>query len=124
MKQQHIVLYDGHCNLCSSSVEFIVQRDYRNLYTLIPLQSKEGQAKLQQYNLPLNNFNTVVLLQNDEVYTASTAALMIVKNLSGVVYYLHIFIVVPVVLRDFIYKLIAKSRYKLLGKSESCRVYP
>jgi len=124
VKQQHIVLYDGHCNLCSSSVEFIVQRDYRNLYTLIPLQSKEGQAKLQQYNLPLNNFNTVVLLQNDEVYTASTAALMIVKNLSGVVYYLHIFIVVPVVLRDFIYKLIAKSRYKLLGKSESCRVYP
>lgn len=124
MKQQHIVLYDGHCNLCSSSVEFIVQRDYRNLYTLIPLQSKEGQAKLQQYNLPLNNFNTVVLLQNDEVYTASTAALMIAKNLSGVVYYLHIFIVVPVVLRDFIYKLIAKSRYKLFGKSESCRVYP
>ena len=124
MKQEHIVLYDGHCNLCSNTVEFIVRRDYQNLYTLIPLQSKEGQEKLRQHNLPLNNFNTVVLLQNNEVYTASTAALMIAKNLSGVVHYLHIFIVIPPVLRDFIYKLIAKSRYKLFGKNESCKLYP
>ncbi|WP_415249072.1 thiol-disulfide oxidoreductase DCC family protein [Sulfurimonas sp.] len=111
-----MVLFDGYCHLCNTTENFIIKHDINNLYTLISLQSEEGQLYLEKYSLPLDDFDTVILIENNKVYTASTAALMILKNLSGGVKYLYWFIVIPQVIRDFIYKLISKNRYTLFGK--------
>ena len=86
------------------------------------LQSDIGQQYLQKFNLPLNDFDTFILIDGDEFYTASTAALMVSKNLSGFVKYLYPFIHIPKFIRDIFYRLIAKNRYALFGKSEVCRV--
>lgn len=118
-----IILFDGYCNLCDATVNFVSSHDANNLYTFISLQSEEGQSYLNKYDLPINDFDTVILIENDEVYTLSTAALMIIKNLSGVVKYLHLFILIPKVIRDFIYKLIAKNRYAIFGKSKICKIH-
>ena len=85
------------------------------------LQSKEGQLYLRKYSLPLDDFDTVILIENDKAYVASTAALMIIKNLSGAVKYLNVLIVIPQRIRDFIYNLISKNRYALFCKSQTCK---
>ena len=116
----NIILFDGDCNLCNKTVNFITKHDSNNLYTFVSLQSQAGQSYLTKYNLALDDFDTVVLIENNEIYTASTAALMIVKNLRGFVKHLYLFIFIPRVIRDFIYKLISKNRYTLFGKANSC----
>lgn len=92
------------------------------MYSLISLQSEEGQLYLKKYDLPIDDFDTVILIENDKVFTQSTAALMILKNLSGITSYLHILIIIPRALRDYIYKLIAKNRYSIFGKSKTCKI--
>ncbi|PHQ90553.1 MAG: thiol-disulfide oxidoreductase [Sulfurimonas sp.] len=116
-----IILFDGYCKLCSRTIDFVHKRDSNALYKFIPLQSEEGKLYLKKYALA-DDEDTVVLIEDNQAYTASTAALKIVKNLSGAVQYLHVFIVVPKSIRDFFYKLLAKYRYKLFGKNESCRI--
>ena len=117
-----IILFDGYCNLCSATINFIIKHDENNLYSLISLQSGEGQDYLKQYDLATNNFDTVILIQNNQVYIKSTAALMIIKNLSGVVRHLHIFIFIPEIIRDFLYNIIAKTRFSIFGKRASCKI--
>jgi len=99
-----------------------MKHDTKNLYTLLPLQSKEGQFYLKKYNLSPCDFDTVILIQNYEVYTASTAALMLIKNLSGIIRHFHFLIIIPQFIRDFIYNLIAKNRLTLFGKSKVCKI--
>ncbi len=103
-------------------MNFVIRHDANDLYKFISLQSEEGQSYLNKYDLPIHDFDTVTLIENDEVYTLSTAALKIIKNLSGVVKYLYLFIIIPQVIRDFIYKLIAKNRYTIFGKSKICKI--
>ena len=115
-----IILFDGHCNLCSATINFIIKHDENHLYSLVSLQSDKGQDYLKQYNLETDTFDTVILIENNQVYIKSTAALMIIKNLSGVVRYLHIFIFIPAIIRDFIYNIIAKNRFSIFGKRTTC----
>lgn len=116
-----IILFDGYCNLCSTTINFIIKHDKYNLYSLISLQSGEGQKYLKQYDLSTNNFDTVILIENNQVYIKSTAALMIIKNLSGIVQYLYIFRFLPIIIRDFIYNIIAKNRFSIFGKRKTCK---
>ncbi|MBN2816046.1 MAG: DUF393 domain-containing protein [Campylobacterales bacterium] len=118
---KHIILFDGRCNLCSKSVHFIMKRNKNQLYNYIALQSPQGEEYLKKYGFPFKEFDTVVLIEEENVYIKSTAILKIVKNLSGVVHYLHYFIYLPRFLRDFLYDVIAKTRYKLFGR-KSCDV--
>ena len=118
----HIVLFDGICNLCNSSINFIMKRDKKNIYKFISLQSPSGQELLKKHNLPLDDFETFILIENEKYYTASTAALMISKNLSGFVKYLYVFILLPRPIRDFIYKVISKNRYLIFGKKNQCQI--
>jgi predicted DCC family thiol-disulfide oxidoreductase YuxK len=118
-----IILFDGFCNLCGSSADFIKKRDRDNLFTYISLQSKEGQDYLKQYNLPTDNFNTVVFIDKGVIYTKSTAILMVFQQLPTSIRYLSLFLYVPKFIRDFFYKLIAKSRYFIFGKRKECKTF-
>ena len=117
-----IVLFDGVCNLCSSSVQFILKRDKKNQFLFGSLQGESGQAYLQQFNLPADAFNSFMLVEGDQLYSRSSGALRILKYLGGVWPLLYAFIIVPKFIRDAVYDLIAKNRYKWFGKKDECWV--
>jgi predicted DCC family thiol-disulfide oxidoreductase YuxK len=119
-KKPYIVLFDGVCNLCNSSVQFILKRNKKNRFVFGSLQGKTGQSYLQQFNLPATAFNSFMLIENGKLYTRSTAVLRMLKHLGGAWQLLYAFIIIPAFIRDAIYNFIARNRYKWFGKQESC----
>ncbi len=117
-----ILLFDGVCNFCNSSVNFIVDRNSKKNILFSSLQSQTGQQLLEKFNLPKDNFNSLVLVDGDNYYTKSTAALKIAEYLDGNWKFLSILKIIPKFIRDFGYDFIAKNRYKIFGKSDQCRI--
>ncbi len=119
-----IILFDGVCNLCNASVQFVIERDPTAIFRFSALQSDFGRAILAKNGLytegSLSALNSIILLENDVVYDRSTAALRIAKRLSGGIQLMAVFLIVPKFIRDFVYKIIAKNRYRWFGKQESC----
>ncbi|MGN7476768.1 thiol-disulfide oxidoreductase DCC family protein [Solibacillus silvestris] len=116
---KHIVLFDGECNFCDASVQFIIMRDRKALFQFASLQSDVGAALLKQYEVP-ENTDSIVFVEDGKYYTESTAALKIARNLSGLWKLFYAFIVVPKPVRDLVYRRIAKNRYKWFGKKQEC----
>ncbi|MDQ0219821.1 thiol-disulfide oxidoreductase DCC family protein [Peribacillus cavernae] len=114
-----IVLFDGICNLCNSSVQFILKRDPVAHFKFGSLQSDLGQETIERYRLS-KKLNSIVLIENDKSYTKSTAVLRICKNLKGAWKLVSILRIIPRPIRDFFYDIIAKNRYKWFGKQDSC----
>ncbi len=123
-KEHPIILFDGYCNLCSSSVQFILKRDKKKLFRYAPLQSDFGKSKLIENGLTINKIDTLVLIENDTAYTYSTGALKIARQLDGWWPLLYAGIIIPRFLRDLIYQFIAKNRYKWFGKTKECFMIP
>ena len=119
---QHIILFDGVCNLCNASVQFVIKRDKKRLFRYAALQGDTAQKLLANSNSPGLDLNSVVLVENGKVYDRSTAALRIARHLSGGWPLFYAFIIVPKFLRDGVYNFIAKNRYKWFGKQESCMI--
>lgn len=121
-----IILFDGVCNLCNASVQFIIERDPTAIFRFASLQSNAGQAILAENALDLALKNdasaedSVILVENGKIYDRSTAALRIARRLSGGMKLLYVFIIVPRTIRDFVYKFIAKNRYRWFGKQDAC----
>lgn len=115
-----IILFDGVCNLCSSSVQFVLKRDKKKQFLFGSLQGRFGQEILVRYNLPADTFNSFILLEDNQLYTKSTGALRMLKHLGGGWRLLYGFIIIPRFLRDAVYGFIAKNRYKWFGKKEAC----
>jgi predicted DCC family thiol-disulfide oxidoreductase YuxK len=90
------------------------------LFYFAALQSAPGQQLLKDNKFPTENFGSFILLQNGKAYIKSTAALVVAKQLSGPIKLLYAFIIVPVFIRDFVYDIIAKNRYKWFGSLDSC----
>lgn len=122
MNNDPVILFDGVCNLCNGSVQYVIRHDKEGYYRFASLQSQAGQQFLRQYNLPVQDFNSFVLIEDGKVYTRSTAALKVAKKLSGMVKLLYGFIIVPAFIRDGVYNLISRNRYKWFGKKDSCMI--
>jgi predicted DCC family thiol-disulfide oxidoreductase YuxK len=115
-----IILFDGVCNLCNGVVQFIIKNDDKGKFKFASLQSDFGQQILSKNNLPTSDFNSFVFLENDKIFMKSTAALKVLKGLGGKWKMLYVFIIVPKFIRDIAYDFIAKRRYSIWGKIESC----
>lgn len=115
-----ILLFDGVCNLCNASVQFIIKRDPKAKVRYTALQSEIGQAILKQENRNPNDLNTAILYENGQLYTRSSVGLRLSRYMSGLWPLFYVFIFLPKSLRDPIYNWIAKNRYNWFGKSESC----
>ena len=122
MNDQPIILFDGVCNLCNSSVQTVIRHDASGKFLFASLQSAEGQKLLQQYQLPLNNLSSFVLLQNGKAYTKSTGALKVAGQLTGWWKLLYVFMIVPPFIRDAVYTWISNNRYKWFGKQNECMI--
>lgn len=117
-----IVLFDGVCNFCNASVNFLIDRDPDGRFVFGALQSEEGLAVLREHNLPEGYFDSIVLIEGDRVLTASDAALEISRHMSGAWPALRTFKIIPRPIRDAVYNWIAANRYKWFGKQDSCRL--
>ena len=115
-----IIFFDGVCNLCNSSVQFILKKDTNNVFLFSSLQSDAAKGILLQYNLENFDLSSIILVENNVIYQKSTAVLKIAKRLTGISKYAYVFIIVPKFIRDGVYSLIAKNRYKWFGKRDSC----
>jgi len=120
-ESRKIILFDGVCKFCNGSVNFIIKHDDKQKFLFAPLQSEFGSQFLQNHP-ELNNVVSLVLLENEHYFIYSTGVLKIVKQLKWKWKFLYLFIVVPKPIRDFVYKLVAKNRYRLFGKDETCMV--
>ncbi len=117
-----LILFDGVCNFCNASVNFIVARDPGKIFRFTPLQSATGQETLKRFNLSTTDLDTMVLVEGETVATRSTAGLKIARRLSGLWPLFSAFLIVPKFLRDAVYNLIAKNRYRWWGKRDACMV--
>jgi len=121
MNNNTIILFDGICNFCNSSVNFIIDRDKKNHFKFSPLQSEFANEFFTKNKIE-NNFDSIVLIENGKLYKKSTAALKIAKHLNGFWKIAYIFIIIPPFIRNFFYDIIAKYRYKWFGRKDACMI--
>ncbi|MCL6102515.1 MAG: thiol-disulfide oxidoreductase DCC family protein [Bacteroidetes bacterium] len=117
-----ILLFDGVCNLCISVVNFTIKRDPQERFKFAALQSESGQALLKKFGLPTNDFDSFVFIRGEKCFLKSTAALHVLRELGGIWMLFYAFIVFPKPLRDFVYGIVAKRRYRIFGKRNTCIV--
>lgn len=117
-----IVLFDGVCNLCNKSVQFIIRHDKLDRFRFASLQGETGQAILKKHGLPPDQFNSFILAEGEKVSLRSTGALRMLKLLGGGWSVLYVFIIVPPFIRDAVYNLVARYRYHWFGRKASCMV--
>lgn len=122
MVEQPIIFFDGVCNLCNSSVQFVIERDNREVFKFAALQSDFAAKTLSAFVLEVKQGDSFVLLEDGKVYEQSTAALRVAKKLNGLWPLLYIFIFVPPFIRNTVYRFVARNRYQWFGKQESCWV--
>jgi predicted DCC family thiol-disulfide oxidoreductase YuxK len=115
-----IILFDGVCNLCDRSVQFILKRDKKGYFQFASLQSEAGQALLQKYNLPTEDFGSFVLIEKGKAYQKSTGALRVCRHLGAAWPLMYGFIIIPPFIRHAVYTLLARNRYRWFGKKEAC----
>ena len=115
-----VVLFDGVCNVCESSVRLIIRRDPSGRFRFASLQSEAGRALVQARGRSPDDLDTMVLMDGGRVWTKSAAALEIARHLTGLWPALRIFVVVPRPVRDWCYDVIARRRYRWFGKKDAC----
>lgn len=115
-----ILLFDGYCNLCSNSVQFILRHEKKADLYFGALQSDEGIALLKLHQINPIEIDSLILIQNNIVYTKSSAALRLTPYLKGLYPILYVLLIVPPFIRNAVYDYVARNRYKWFGKSDSC----
>lgn len=122
-QNKKIILFDGVCNLCNSTVQFIIKHDKGDVFRFVALQSKLGQEILTHIGIYAKNIDSIVLYEPGiAYYYKSDAALQIAKRLDGLFSLGIIFKIIPTGIRNSLYDYIAKNRYKWYGKKESCMI--
>lgn len=120
--QKNVILYDGVCNLCNNTVHFIIRNDPEAHFKFASLQGVKGIELLQKYHLVNNTTGTIVYIKDGRAYVKSTAAFLVLKSLGWPWKILYVCIIIPKPIRDFMYDLVAKSRYRIFGKRNTCMI--
>lgn len=115
-----IILFDGVCNFCNSSVNFIIARDRGDRFRFAALQSETGSRLKEEFGLA--GTDSIILVEDGRAFAHSTAALRIARRLSGGWPVLYVLIAVPRFLRDAAYRLFAANRYRLFGRKDACMI--
>ena len=117
---QPIIIFDGVCNLCEYSIQFIVNHDRQARFKFVSAQSERGKVFQRIYGVDTLQDGTVILLKGDQVYVKSDAAVEIAKDLDGLWRFLSVFKFILKPARNFIYSIISKNRYRWFGKKNEC----
>lgn len=119
-RDKHIIFFDGVCNMCNSFVRLIIKLDYKEQFIFCPISSKKGQKIINKFNLELKKIDSIILLKNNKITLKSEAVIKILVSLNLFFRFFLILKILPSKLLDLIYDFIAKYRYKLFGRKESC----
>ncbi len=117
-----VVLFDGVCNLCNSSVQFIIKRDPKSNIHFSALQSNYGKEQLNKFNIPASSFESIVLIKNGKMYQRSNAVLEICRLMGAMWPALYVFKIIPAFIRDWMYNWIANNRYRWFGRKDECMI--
>ena len=117
-----IILFDGVCNFCNRTINIILKYDKDAYFQFAPSQSNAAMGIMQQFGLEQQAITSVILIDNEKVYTKTDAVIQIANRLSGWPKIVRFIKFIPKPIRDFAYDLIAKNRYALFGKRASCRI--
>lgn len=120
--KNNIILFDAQCKLCNAWCDFILRYDKHYVFTLISMQSDKGQSFLIKNNYPTKQFETMIYVENNNIYEKSTAFIKIIKQLPYPIKSLFIIKYIPKFIRDFAYEQIARNRYKIFGKCSACTI--
>ena len=115
-----VVLFDGVCNFCNGTVNFIIERDRAGYFKFAAIQSDIGQELMDNFVVSAPDIDSIILVEDETAYTHSTAALRIARRLGGIWSALYALMIVPRPVRDLFYKLFAKYRYRLFGRTDEC----
>ncbi len=123
-KDKQLILFDGVCNLCNSSVLYVIKRDTNNAFLFAPLQSKIGKSIINEFNIDTAKTDSIILYKPKErkIYHKSSAALQVAKQLSFPTKLMAVFFIVPKLIRNWVYHYVAKNRYKWYGKKDACMI--
>jgi len=117
-----ILLFDGVCNLCNGAVNWVIDRDKKNLIHFAAMQSDFGQKRLAELGLEHLPMNSLILDDNGTIYIKSNAAFRIASLIGGVWQYAVVLKIFPLFVRDAVYDYVAANRYKWFGQTEQCRI--
>ncbi|MCK0123942.1 thiol-disulfide oxidoreductase DCC family protein [Gelidibacter sp. F2691] len=122
-KNKQLILFDGVCNLCNTSVQYVIKNDQHDVFRYAALQSAVGQKILEQFKIDRNETDSILLYSEANGITyKSTAALKIASKLGFPRNLLAIFLIVPAFIRNWVYDYIAKNRYKWYGQKDECMI--
>lgn len=121
-KHKQFILFDGICNLCNSTVQYVINRDKKDIFMFIPLQSKKGKEIVNTLNVDTQKTDSIILYTKQGVYYKSSAALKIAYRLDFPTCLWSVFLIIPAFIRNGVYDYIAGNRYKWYGKKETCMV--
>ncbi len=121
MSLHPIILFDGVCNLCNNTVDFVIRRKHGGQFRFVALQSETGEKLRQRFSIPADT-DSVVLIYNEDVYFESAAILKTAWLLSYPWRLAVLFKIIPLKWRNKFYRWIASNRYKWFGKRETCRI--
>jgi predicted DCC family thiol-disulfide oxidoreductase YuxK len=120
--KQPIILFDGVCNFCNNTINFLIRQDKKGVFHFAPLQSDIGQSLLRQQGLHQQQFDSFVLVSNSKAYLRSSATLQLIQHLPWYWQWARVLWVVPRPIRDGVYNWIARNRYKWFGKKDACMI--
>lgn len=124
MQDKKIIVFDGVCILCNSFVQFILKKDKRKQFYFTTAQSDFVKEQLKTNPMKANAMDSVLYVKNGKVFAESTAALNIFSDLGGLWKLLSIFKLIPPFIRNAVYRFIAKRRYRVFGKLDTCMMPP
>ncbi|SMG47540.1 thiol-disulfide oxidoreductase DCC family protein [Arenibacter troitsensis] len=123
IQDNKIILFDGVCNLCNSSVQYVIKRDKGNVYRFAALQSEIGKKLVEERGIDTSQIDSIILIEPGVAYyTKSTAALKIAQSFGGVWQLASVFEWIPEKIRNWVYDYIAKNRYKWYGRKDACMI--
>jgi predicted DCC family thiol-disulfide oxidoreductase YuxK len=122
-QDKKIILFDGLCNLCDASVQFLIKKDTKDVFRFVSLQSKLGKELLSKLPIAIQQMDSIILYESEALfYYKSKAIFQIIKSLGGIFNCLLIFKLLPTYFTDTLYDLVAKNRYQWFGKKQHCLV--
>ena len=122
-KHKKLILFDGVCNLCNHSVQYVIKHDKENLFMFTALQSDSGKEVIEAFKIDTNKVDSILLYDSENgISYKSTAALKIASKLRFPRNLMSVFFIIPPFIRNWVYDFIAKNRYKWYGKREACMI--
>ena len=122
-EDKYLILFDGVCNLCNNSVNYIIRKDKKNRFLFAAIQSETGDKIIRQLEIDTTKTDSIILVKNEsQYYFKSTAALKIARDLQFPTNLYAVFLIVPPIIRNWVYDLIARNRYKWYGKRDACMI--